>query len=308
VEKIGIEDFGRMFGCKPREVSKRFCDYLGTIDSSFHYATPSEFEEYVLMVMKLIHSARIERSSEENYSAWENGWSQHIAEISSGNISLDTLRPRYFRPSKFLRYNRRLIVSDNSDIEYQLFTAARYLLFDRYLANWENIYEIGCGSCQNLFLLSEMFPQSNLCGFDWTKASTELAKHLYEHLGRPISAKRFDMLAPSPEIKLEPNSAIVTIHALEQIGTKHEQLISFLLKAKPAIVVHCEPIIEFYDETNLLDYLAFVYSKKRTYLDGFQTALQKLHDDGVIEILESRRPELGGVIHEASLIVWKPIT
>jgi hypothetical protein len=71
--------------------------------------------------------------------------------------------------------------------------------------------------------------------------------------------------------------------------------------------VNYEPIDEFYDPENLWDYLALKYSRKRGYLSGYLTSLQRLADAGRIEILEAIRPYLGGVYHEASLIAWKVI-
>ncbi|MCX5667168.1 MAG: hypothetical protein NTY34_02515, partial [Candidatus Omnitrophica bacterium] len=91
-----------------------------------------------------------------------------------------------------------------------------------------------------------------------------------------------------------------------QLGSRHEKLLSFIMKAKPQIVLHYEPILEFYDQDNLLDYLAYMYSRKRNYLTGFWSALGKLEKEGRAKIMTACRPFIGGVIHEASLIVWRP--
>jgi hypothetical protein len=115
------------------------------------------------------------------------------------------------------------------------------------------------------------------------------------------------MLNPSPDIILKPNSAVITIHSLEQLGQSYDKLLSFIMAAKPRIVVNYEPILEFYDEDNLLDYLALLYSSKRNYLSGYLTALRELEKQNKIEILQAYRPYLGGIIHEASLIVWRPL-
>jgi len=142
---------------------------------------------------------------------------------------------------------------------------------------------------------------------DWTNASARIAELLSKSQNGNIEGIVFDMMNPSSYIALKPHSAVFTIHALEQLGKKHEKLLSFIMAAKPDIVVHYEPIVEFYDQDNLLDYLAILYSRKRNYLSGFWTALCKLQEQNRIEILESRRPYPGGVIHEASLIAWRPL-
>ena len=135
----------------------------------------------------------------------------------------------------------------------------------------------------------------------------EIANLLGRERKQHIRGELFNMLNPPSEFSLSKKSAVITIHALEQLGKNHESLLQTLVDAGPGIVVHCEPIVEFYDEDNMFDYLAKWYSQKRNYLEGFWPALKKLEKDGKIEIMQAHRPALGGVFHEASLIVWKPL-
>jgi hypothetical protein len=113
------------------------------------------------------------------------------------------------------------------------------------------------------------------------------------------------MLEPDPAVTIEPGAAVVTIHALEQIGDRHAALIDWLIAARPSVVVHYEPIVEFYDPRNVTDYLSAWYSEQRRYLNGFWPALAARRDAGDIEIVQAHRPGLGGVYHEASVIVWR---
>lgn len=306
-QRITGDDFLRMFDCHLDELPEQLLSGLNQVDTEYREANLAELEEYVLCVLNLINLPDTTRTKEENLEAFEKGWGENLESIISGKISLENLKPKYFRGSKFLRYSKKLIITDNLDLEYDLFTLARYLIFNKYLSRVEDIYEFGCGSCQNLFMLSEMFPSKRLYGLDWANASTRIAGLLSESQNRKIAGIVFDMMNPCPDIVLKPHSAVFTIHALEQLGKEHEELLSFILAAKPDIVFHYEPIVEFYDQDNLLDYLAVLYSQKRKYLSGFWPVLCKLQEQNKIEILESRRPYLGGVIHEASLIVWRPL-
>ena len=218
------------------------------------------------------------------------------------------LKPGYFRPSKFLRYDGKLVVVENRNLEYDLFTITRHLLFRKYLADVDHYYELGCGSCQNLYLLSEMYPGKTYHGLDWAPAARDIADYIGRVTNRRFEGHLFDMTDPSSGFEVEPRSAILTIHALEQLGDRHEKLLSFLIRSKPEIVVQYEPILEFYDPGNLLDYLALMYSKKRNYLKDYHTALLERQSRGEISIIEARRPYIGGVVHESSVIVWKPVS
>ena len=116
------------------------------------------------------------------------------------------------------------------------------------------------------------------------------------------------MLNPPKDFILKEKSAIFTIHSLEQLGKKFHKFLSFLIDSKPAMVLHYEPIREFYEQDNLLDYLAILHDSKRNYLSEFYTTLCKLQEKKKIEIIESRRTYLGGMLHESSsILAWRPI-
>ena len=306
-KKISTAEFLKMFGFQKNDSPPLFLEKFRQMNTEYREPTREEFEEYVFMVLKLISSPGIKRSKEENLKAWETGWGENLAAVGSDKALGESLKPRYFRPNKFLRYNKQLIVSENLNLEHDLFTLARYLLCTKYLSSYEDVYEFGSGSCQNLLMLSEMFPSKRLYGLDWASASQKIAEALSASKNLNIKGIVFDMMNPSPEVVLKPNSAVFTIHSLEQLDNQYEKLLGFIIAAKPAIIMHYEPIVEFYNRENFLDYLALLYSQKRNYLNGFWPALCRLKEEKKIEILEARRPYLGGVIHESSLIVWKPV-
>ena len=65
--------------------------------------------------------------------------------------------------------------------------------------------------------------------------------------------------------------------------------------------------MEFYSDNNLYDLLAIQYCRKRNYLENYLTALKQLEQQQEIEIICAYRPFLGGVLHESSLVVWRPL-
>lgn len=281
-------------------------DCASAMDLRCHPASEREREEYILEMLDLIRSPRIERSVDENRAAWERGWQQNLDEARAGGFKPDALKPKYFRGHRFLRWQRDLLVSDNPQIEHDLFVLARRLLFGSFLPGIHTIYEIGSGSGNNLWLLSDLFPEARIVGLDWVAPAVQLATELGRATGRRIEGRQFDMLHPDRHFTLEPGAAVVTIHALEQLGDGHGALLDWLAAARPALVLHYEPILEFYDRANVLDYLAVWYSERRQYLTGFWTELSARRQTGRVEIVDARRPGLGGVYHEASVIAWRP--
>jgi SAM-dependent methyltransferase len=303
---IRAEEFAGLFGVRDVKGVEKYLPGFGRINTSYRQADLGEFQEYLLSVLKRINQPYILRSRSENLKAFENGWQENLALLASGCLPSTALKPKYFRPNKFMRFKGGLIVSPNRHLEYDLFTAARQLIFRRYLRPYRTIYELGCGSFQNLVLLSEIFPEKDLRGLDWTQASTSIARLLAAKYHKKITGRCFDMTRPGSRLSFLPESAVITIHALEQLGTDFQKLVKALIRARPGLVLHYEPIAEFYKPGNCLDQLALVYSRKRNYLCGFFDYLRERERAGQIEILQARRPYVGGIIHEASLIIWRP--
>lgn len=302
--KITSKDLCTMFHYEHKTPPNVFFETFDKTTTDYHFADTKELAVYLLQVLKRIEMPQIERNKAENLAAFEHGWGENLLALLSGVEPELALKPAYFRKTPYLRFNRSLIVTENSNLEYDLFTLARILIFAKYLAGYEYITEIGCGSCQNLLLIARLFPCAKLEGLDWTNTSVKIAQELSRLLKRRITGHAFDMLSPIDTF-IKKGSAIITIHAMEQLGRDYEPFLQFIMNAEPGIVIHYEPIIEFYDDSDLLDYVALLYSRKRNYLTDYYKRLLILEAEGRIEILDAWRPNLGGVIHESSIIAWK---
>jgi len=303
---ISAVDIAAACGIDPGSVADDVAADAARQNLSYRPARAAEIEAWATMVLERMRLPRARRTAEENQQAFEQGWRENLELALAGGVSAESLRPRYFRPTPFLRYRRGLIVSGNEHLEYALFTLVRRLVFRRFLADCTAVREFGCGSCGNLLLLGEMFPQLRLHALDWARSSVEIASLLAKRTGLSLTGDTFDMRRPGAAEPLAADTAILTVHALEQLGGDFQPLIDHFLASRPCRVVHLEPIMELYDPDNLYDHLAVEYSRRRGYLEGYLPALERLAAEGRIEIIKAVRPGIGGVIHEASLVVWEP--
>jgi hypothetical protein len=106
---------------------------------------------------------------------------------------------------------------------------------------------------------------------------------------------------------LHAGSAIFTCAALEQIGTRFEPLLQWMLAQKPSVIVHIEPVVELLNETKLLDYLSVRYCRKRAYLSGYLTRLRELEAEGRLKIHMARDTGIGSLfIQGYQVIIWSP--
>jgi hypothetical protein len=297
-------------GLFPREGKTLFpstLEMLSKADTRFRPASSAEYDEYLLHYLSLLKRNEIVRDTEQNHQAWLRGWTESMNEIIASGPSAIACRPKYFRGSKFFRWRKGLVTTPNPQLEYDLFVAARHQIFRYWLSDAPSIHELGCGSGGNLWLLQEIFPDKKIRGYDWVEPSVKIAEGIGKSTGHDVGGSILNFLEPPARVPLDTGAAVITIHALEQIGNRFGPLLDSILAARPSIVVHYEPVIEYYDSANVLDYLAIWYSEKRSYLNGLPGALHALQKAGRIEILEEHRPQLGGTLHEASLIVWRPL-
>ncbi|NQV55751.1 MAG: hypothetical protein HQ503_07830 [Rhodospirillales bacterium] len=122
---------------------------------------------------------------------------------------------------------------------------------------------------------------------------------------------RFDMqtLDGAQHIEIDEETAVLTLHSMEQLGENAEPFLDYLIAGRPQIALHLEPVIELYDEAVPFDGLAAAYTRKRNYLSGFLTALRQRQADGKVEIIKTHRSGFGSTYHEPyTIVVWKIVT
>ncbi len=116
------------------------------------------------------------------------------------------------------------------------------------------------------------------------------------------------MLNPDPKFCLSSGAVVLTVGAMEQLNTRFEPFLLYLIRQKPALVVHIEPIVEIADTNTLFDFLAVSFGARRRYLTGFLPRLRALEKNGKIRIVKIQNTRIGSLYHDSySLIAWKPL-
>ena len=168
----------------------------------------------------------------------------------------------------------------------------------RHMDGIECMREYGCGQGHNLEFMTARKDVRGI-GYDWAQSAVDAVR------GRGMEAYTFDMFNP-PMAEWDRPHLALTVHALEQLGGDCWPMLEYLMASRPTVCVHIEPVYELYDPHNLLDRLAMLYHKKRSYLIGFLPMLQELEKAGRVEILEARRTYVGSLFHEAySVVCWR---
>lgn len=298
-------DFEKMFGGKlSAYVKKKIRQYA----FAYRDATQTERDLCIKKAVQALADPYLVYSGKHRLAHWEKGWGENLKAVAQTGESA-AIMPRYFGKYEFLRINQKFVRSLSKDFERNSLYIIQDWLFDTYLRTAAAIYEFGCGTGHNLFRAREVNQNASLYGLDWATSSQKiLAKLKRENIDKNISGKRFDFFKPDNSFKLEPHSAVYTVAALEQTGENFKPFVEYLIRNKPDICIHIEPVAELLNPDNLLDYLSIEYFKKRKYLWGFLAHLRALEKAGRVKIIKAKRNFIGSLFIEGySAVIWKAL-
>lgn len=284
-------------------------DTFGGKIASYHFLyemmSPRERDAVILRILEVLNSDLM-RAGEHRLQQWESGWAENAAAVVAG--SPDALIPRYFGKYPVVRWRQEFIKPISPHFEYHMLAAIQDWIFESYLKDVDAIYEFGCGTGHNLARAREVNARAMLYGLDWAMSSQEvIALTAKQDKDIRLKGARFDIFHPDYALALDPNSAVYTVAALEQISDGFKGFVDYLLEKKPSVCIHIEPIGELLDPKNLVDFLSLQYFKKRNYLSGFLEYLRSLEKEGTIVIRKAQRSYIGSLFIEGySVIVWSP--
>lgn len=245
---------------------------------------------------------------EHRASIWRDAWQDHLDDFVKSGHALEALNPRFVGGTVLLRWQGAYIEGVTERFELAFLEIFRDWLFRTYLADVAHLYEFGSGSAFNVAAYAKLYPQTDITALDWAPAAVTIANLLGERHGMKIAGQRFDFFAPDSGFEFAPNSSVLTMCALEQVGERFQPFLDFILTKRPRRVVHVEPMLELYDPDLPHDALAIRYHRQRKYLSGLLPHLRSLEKTGAIRLLKVQRLKFGSRFHECfSVVAWEPV-
>jgi hypothetical protein len=297
-----------ILGSEEGDVDADFVERFNQIDFAYEEIKGDQLLDVILGVLRSIDLDSQVVASSGRADVWRHGWQENLNAFLHNRDDLSTIIPKYIRPNQIIRYKQKYIRPRNPFFERDFFTLFQMWFFRKYMRSYDCIYEFGSGSGMNIVPLAKMFPHTHIVATDFVQTAIVLAREIASYYHFDIDARLFDMIRPDHSIPIRDNSCIFTCGSVEQLGGEFNDFVYYLIDKKPAMCLHIEPIIEFYDESVLADYLVIKFVKKRGYSQGFFTFLKHLEEQGHIEILKKHRTGLGSLKLEGyNYIVWRPI-
>ena len=308
LKTLSVEDFAKSFGTTSDDLPEGCLELIRDGNFDYKEVAGEARDKVILQVLDKIATDLQIVGAEERKAVWERGWRENLDDFVESNHDLNKLVPRFLRPDQAVRLNGKYVLPSNPKFELDFYEVFRHWLFHKYFSHYQNIYEFGCGTGFNLVTLSQLFPEKRLYGLDFVPSAANLVNEIAKSKGANLSGHLFDMKNPDQDFELAPDSLLFTSGAIEQLASCIENFIQYILKQKPALVVHIEPTLELYDTSRLEDYLAAWFHRKRGYTQGLLSRLQKLEKESKVEIQKIKRLYFGSLFMEGyTCYVWKPL-
>lgn len=305
--ELDAAHFARVFGIAQSALPAACVQAIAAADLRYERPSGRARDDIILKVLAHIQSGKPTAVGEHRANIWEACWSDNLQRFVDAGLKPESLVPSFVTPGLPVRLDQDYALPASPRYEIGVLQVIRAWLFERFFREVEAVYEFGCGSGFNLVALSQQLPGKKLYGLDWSKSANDTVNLIRRSLGVDVTGRHFDFFHPDGALELGPRAGVLTMCALEQVGNRHGDFVAYLLGKKPVVCVHMEPLVELYDEANLIDHLALLYHRKRGYLEGFVPALRELESQRRIEILDVRRFYVGSLYHEGySLVAWRP--
>jgi hypothetical protein len=302
VRRVTHTEVSNVLGSIPYYVS----DIIDNYGLAHRPLTPRETESAVLKLVQTVCSESLPLSGPARHPTWEEGWAENLRAFDVSKSGPELAEPRYYNKSPIVRWHGELYRIESDNYEYNMLKSLQYFIFYKYFRDVNDIFEFGCGTGHNLFRVADVNPAARLHGFDWAESAVKFVNLMYQHKKIGAQASQFNFFDPPSGAHLPEKSGVYTVAALEQVGENFGPWINYILRQKPRIVVHIEPIAEVLKpRENLLDDLCIRYMEKRNYLKGYLPYLKKLEREGHIKIHDVIRTRVGSLFIEGyTIVTW----
>lgn len=307
MKNLNVSDFALFFKCNEVDLPKETIALIEKHDWSYTEINGREQNNLIEAAFERVINKGFSKVQDHDSSRWEKGWGENLEDFKRTNLNFSSLIPKYIRPKMPIRLNGKFVKPSDDNFEHNWYLVMRDWFFRTQLTNFDYIYEFGCGSGHNVAELALMYPEKLIYGFDWVQPSVDIVDNMKNQLNLNVEGGIFNFFKPDYSLEIRPNSAVITMGALEQTGHEFKDFFDFLLEKNPSACFHLEPIYEFYDDAILFDFLAVRAHEEKNFWRGAIPFLKGLESRGKLEITKSHRVNFGSFALEGySQIFWKP--
>ncbi len=273
-KKVDNKILSILFNSNLKNIDK-FCGNISNkYNLNYLYLNHQEKKNLYKECLNYIEKDKQKIAAKYRKNVWQKGWSENLKDFKKKKLKRNLI-PKYYTKKNFgiFRLGGKFIKSKNKNFEIKMLEIYRKWFLKNYFKDVDNIYEFGCGSGNNVFSASKLFPKKKIVGLDFVISAVQLINIAGK--GRNLKGFLFDMNKKNNNFNIDNNSGFFSVGALEQLNNKIDNIINFFLKKKPKICLNIEPDLYFYKDT-FEDKIAKKFQSKRGYTSNLIKHLRKL--------------------------------
>jgi hypothetical protein len=240
---------------------------------------------------------------------WETLYRRYADQkFDSLRNALEYLLMTHFQSHLLFHLKENLYYTENSVQLWDYFYSILLKVLAPYLSENDTLVELGCGWGRNLFYAIDMKLCKNAIGGEYTAEGRKLGQLISRQFDLPVEIKPFDYYDPSNDFMKQLWGNVVFSHnSIEQISILPEETIQSIIRNKPKVVIHFEPVYEYRNNDTVLHYLWKKFTEINDYNRNLLTVLKKLEKKGKLKILLQDIHAFGlNAFNPGSFIVWEP--
>ena len=306
-QHIDAAHFARLFGTAPAQLPPDCLQLIQQGDFAYRTLAQEERDRIVIEVCKKIDSPTLTLAGQGGKERWEKGWNENLQDFIASGCDLKALVPKFVRPDQPIRFEHDYVMPRAAQFELEYYRVFRRWLFRSFLAESKLIYEFGCGTGYNLAELAELYPQTELHGLDWVSAPKEIIR-LHGRAPRlPDDRARLRHAEPGSRAADAGRRHRPGHRGPRAIGTQWEPFLDFILERKPALFVHVDSILEWYERVPADRLPGGQVRPPAQVPGGLLAAPAAAGGAGAHRDPATQRSPFGSLFHDGySLIVWRP--
>ena len=172
------EKLEKVLPVKPSEI---FWENIEPYKVELLSISKEERDNCILEILKTLDDKNIIKAGRKRQNDWYKGWDENFKNYCNSNNPED-LVPKYYNKYPYLRFNSELYKVINNSTELNSVRILINYITDIYLEDFDNIIELGAGTCHHLLEISNNIKSTpTFFALDWSEATTSIAKRLKQN-------------------------------------------------------------------------------------------------------------------------------
>ena len=206
-------------------------------------------------------------------------------------------------------YEKKFYLNENQKIQDLYFKIVKNTI-KKYETKEINIIEFGAGYGSIILKLAEKYQKKkiNLKAFEFTESGINCCKYISKSHGLKVNVGQCDFNDfDIRNYDIPEESIFFTSWAMALVDGFPEKMMSEILKYKPKVVIHFEPIKNHWDEKNILEKIWNKYLFLNDYNETLYEDLIKFETRRYIKIINEEKSKFGSnPFCPISIIEWIP--